>query len=282
MNETVVKKEDKKTKSKGLIVVVALLALVATSLGIYGYYANNEDEGLTNEVKKIDVSKGFVYDANYIDGCNVVLDKTSEAYESWDEDYNLEDFKVPYINIDSDASRNSNSEIKTIYCENLNIIKDIIEEIKEELATGTSGGTSLKSLNYEYFTNDNILSIVITKDDYEKQNYYTYNLSLKTGELLNFEDIYKTVDLTSSNVKEKLEEAIISKYDAWYTENDEDNSMREEYYEELKNETITNFENDLNDNKIGHYLDASGKLNIAFIMHLPEGSGDFPYVVTVK
>ena len=100
--------ENNKT-NKGLVwLVVILIILVIGLMGFIIYKEFFVNNNLSNENDlnkttttteqiniKIDENKDWVYDANYVPNVK------QQTYTAWDETYNVNDYKAPYININS-------------------------------------------------------------------------------------------------------------------------------------------------------------------------------------
>ena len=93
-------------------------------------------------------------------------------------------YKVPKININSEDVAKINSEIESkVTTKAKKAINDI----------NTSDYTALFKVYYNYYTNNNILSILIgVVYDEELKDYITYNIDIKTGKQLSNEDIFKS------------------------------------------------------------------------------------------
>lgn len=175
----------KKNNSKTIIIIIMALILVL-AIGIGGGFllANKDNNNNVNTTetqdnkqeqskasKKIDESKPWVYDAEY------GKDKAVKKVESFSSD---KDLIVPYININSEDANKANDEIKNIY-----------EETYSKYGSAPSY-TIIYSSNYEFYENDNILSIVLRVGNAvinggagtSKTYIYNFNLdTLKTATL---------------------------------------------------------------------------------------------------
>ena len=177
VNKNVQKKhKNAKAKTIVLMVIVLVLVLVVGVLGgllisgngnkvtnIINQGTEKKDENKSN--KKLDESKPWVYDAEY------GKDKTVKKVESFSSD---KDLIVPYININSEDANKANDEIKNIY-----------EETYSKYGAAPSY-TIIYSSNYEFYENDNILSIVLRVGDAVinggagTSKTYIYNFNLDT------------------------------------------------------------------------------------------------------
>lgn len=165
--------------------------------------------------------------------------------------------KKPYININTEDAK---------------IVNTYIEKLNETIQyTQTS---------YEYYANDEILSIVMSIKNNQQDdniNYMIWNFNLNTGFLVGKEDIINKKNIEHLEEKmdlevEKLELAELEKLQI------ED--------EELKNQqlqlTIENFKKMKNENSIGMFLNQDGDLNIIANLYLPIGVGIYPKIITIR
>ena len=165
--------------------------------------------------------------------------------------------KKPYININTEDAK---------------IVNTYIEKLNETIQyTQTS---------YEYYANDEILSIVMSIKNNQQDdniNYMIWNFNLNTGFLVGKEDIINKKNIEHLEEKmdlevEKLELAELEKLQI------ED--------EELKNQqlqlTIENFKKMKNENSIGMFLNQDGDLNIIANLYLPTGVGIYPKIITIR
>ncbi len=85
-------------------------------------YTNKNDKNdntETNQIKKIDNTKDWTFNANYD------TQGLAESYETKSkEKYYLKDIVVPYLNIDSDYAKSANNEIKDVYDDALKFTKE--------------------------------------------------------------------------------------------------------------------------------------------------------------
>lgn len=147
-----------------------------------------ENEGLNEvteqQITKIDEEKEIVYS---------VFDK---EYDYFDEKTQVE---IPAFNINTEEIKELNSKIEEEYQK--------IAEADEEF-----GATEV---NYEYYVNDDIVSLVITKTYLEasQETYEVYNVNQKTGTVLEKEDILTAKNITEDAYETKIAEQISAKFD---------------------------------------------------------------------
>ena len=170
-----------------ILIIIVMILVLAVGIGVGLLISNKRNNNSNNSVnatetqenkqeqtkssKKIDESKPWVYDAEY------GKDKAVKKVESFSSD---KDLTVPYININSEDANKANDEIKNIY-----------EETYSKYGSAPSY-TIIYSSNYEFYENDNILSIVLRVGNAvinggagtSKTYIYNFNLdTLKTATL---------------------------------------------------------------------------------------------------
>nr|MCR5609967.1 hypothetical protein [Lachnospiraceae bacterium] len=135
------------------------------------------------------------------------------AFEDKEYGYNL-----PYINIDSEDVKKINDEIASIY----------VPIMEEQLNLGGSS-VDLFSVQYNFYVNDNILSLCI-KDSWpnDQHNYDVYNVDINTGKRLDSKAIIAAKNKTESEFLGKVKEICVNDFV-------EDYGDREKYIENKKN-----------------------------------------------
>ena len=225
-NEVKTAQEKKKTKQNGkgkkvllgiiLLVVFLLLGILAGVMipeNNKPEFVKKIEDKITNQEnkdsKKIDESKPWVYDAEYMN------DK--EEKEKTNSYNNLtykasEEIKLPYININSEDAKKANEELKAMFdkaYENFGKLEEATN-----LATGEKiirdDWFSFTEYKYDFYENNNILSIVIKKLDVHIPGdggveYVIYNFNLDTLKFATLEEVGKACGFSSeSDIKEKI------------------------------------------------------------------------------
>lgn len=261
----------KKKGGKGLI--AALIIIIIALLGVVGYFAydkfianktddtkeeeKKKDEPKEEDTIKIDEDKDYVYDAEY---------DTGDAPESYDiggvATYYLKDIVVPYINIDSEAATKANENIKGIF-----------DELLASYNDGANGGNGyVKYCEYDFYINDNILSIVFKTGtgatDVVFPYYHTYNFDLKTGEKLTYKDAFALAGFSSDALFEKVKEQIGEHMKAYsYPAKDGEWS-----YDNLYTYSVNDYTSSVDNNTIEFYFDGNNKFNIQAVIWLAGGT----------
>ena len=219
-------------KKKILSLSVIFISII-TLIGLTGCGAEetneageqtSQNEVTEQQITKIDEEKEIVYS---------VFDK---EYDYFDEKTQVE---IPAFNINTEEIKELNSKIEEEYQE--------VAEANEEF-----GATEV---TYEYYVNDDIVSLVIKKAHLESSiyNYAVYNVNQKTGEILDKEGILTAKNITKSEYEEKIAKQISTKFD-------ENTAALKEMggYEELKEKNNSKENCSLENTEV--YLGNNGKL----------------------
>lgn len=276
---------EKQKKNTGLYILIIILCVLVLALGRYIIYdknnknninsqPNNESNSNTNTINlisKLDSTKDWVYDAEYTKEVN------ADSYSTYNVIHYAKDIIVPYINVSSSYANTSNSDIKKVFDD---AIKNYNTGVNDKM-------TYIDECNYQKYVNDNILSVILTygvgTTDVINPKYYTYNIDLKTGNQLSYEETYKTLGLNSSDVSSKVQNAITNVMkekmkDFGYPNNYPEGTNFDTY----NNESINNYKNSVSNNTLKYFLSADGKLNVIVKLSIPAGTGEFDTIITVK
>lgn len=259
-------------KIKVAIFFLFILLLSFVGLVVYGLINKKDNNPVPNipntttttvpSSLKIDSTKEWVYIAEY--SYEVESDNFTDLY---DTPFNVKDIIAPYINIDSSDAEETNKQIKELFYQ---VINEYNVAFTNKEATST--------LNYESYLNGDILSVVLEHlDASQESDYYTYNFNIKTGNLLTFEDIYQIAGLTDTNIESKVEVAITNYINDFLVETNQ-NVLAEKFI----SPSIEFFYNPESISYIGYFLDKDKNFNIATILSLPIGHGDYYRILTIK
>lgn len=239
---------DKETKTNRKInyIFIVLTVILIIVVGIGGWFlgtkfASREDDlseklesnenKIPEKVEKIDDTKEYIYDAEY------VYEHKFEKYKEFastkdavktlnygiEVEYTegtqyLENLKVPYINIQSEAVDLINNQIEKLYLEYAKSFED------NAVAINTSEALPIAShiLTYRSFISNDILSVVIIYDSESTSRwnlqYLTYNIDLQSGNLLSYEGVLSRLGYDKVSTLEKVEEAITEKVTTLWTQ----------------------------------------------------------------
>ena len=246
-------------------------------MNIISETVNTSNSSTNDFVSKVDDTEDWVYDAKY------TKDVTAESYSINNKTYYAKDIIVPYININSTYANSSNSDIKKIF-----------DDAIKTYNTGVSDKVEyVDECGYKKYINNNSLSVVLTygagATDVVHPKYYTYNINLKTGNQLSYEEIYTIAGFNSSTITSKVEAAItqiMKEKLKDYKEPNNDNGTGKYYpdgtnFDTYNNESINNYKNSINNNTLEYFLSDNGKLNVIVKLSIPAGTGETDTIVTI-
>lgn len=209
--------------------------------------------------------------------------KLIQNYNGGENRY-LSDIKVPLINMSSNDAKTVNEEIKKLYEENLKAYKDF----------ATNSAPFFVTLNYEYFTHDQIGSVIITSSsggtDVIYPQYLTYNFDINNGNLLTYQEIYSLLGYTSNEIEQKvnneittiLREELKDFKDPLKDTGDGKYYQDGTNFETYNNKSISNYKNSISDNSIKYFIDNDKKLNIIVTLSIPIGIESFDIIIKIS
>lgn len=167
---------ENKKGNGGLILIIILLLLII--IGLFGYIYYDKF------IKKpeVDCTKCNVETKEETKEKSLLKDSSKPVVYNNKEYTNLD---VPYINIDSDDAENINKSISTY-----------VDKMDEGISFG-----EYNTLSYEYFENDNVLSVRIMISTMGSTKYYqSYNIDVKTGKTVTNKELCKIADIKETEV----------------------------------------------------------------------------------
>lgn len=228
-----------------IISIVLIISVISIMQINFNKMPSTNSETKQEQVqKKIDVTKEWVYDADYGFKNKILKD----PYDGREVFNSKEELIPPYININSEYANVVNNEIKEMYIDEYNKFANI----------GNSRYCS--NIKYSYFYNDELLSVTIVNktgliNAGAKLKYTIYNFNLNTLDKASLEDCYKAAGYTS---KEQL-----------------DLSIETTISNEIKNEHLLS---DVTWNYDELFIDKDSKVNLV----VPSPPGDIKYVTIEK
>lgn len=178
---------------KNFFVVVLLILVV----GVMGYIIY-EKESIKDNAKPVkeETKKEEVKESKEIlkdESKDIVYDLVNVSYENGEYNY-----KLPVVNINSDYSNEINNEI--------NEIKNEYNQVfTSKEYTGVIG------INYNFYKNNDILSLVINITvDGDNYYYYAYNINMKTGNYVSNKELMDNKKINKKDITNKLNEFINS------------------------------------------------------------------------
>ncbi len=221
-------KEKKHTLLKIIIVLIILLIIVFVVA--YELYKNN----ILPEPVQNAVSPMFEKLESVL---NVENKKSTD-----DSDKGLVyDYYV--TEIDGKKSRIPNLNINTEKASEIN--KEIIDLTENDLKEAESNGESkLKSVDYEYFQNENVLSLIIELSyENDENDYHIYNVNVESGEKIENSELIKNTNMNEEKFTDVCVERVTDYFDNTYNSNSSINKNALGYFKaRLKTIDKSNFE----------------------------------------
>jgi len=218
---------------------------------------------------KIDYNRDYVYDAGYhndnkykeYDYC----DGTTYTRDGFDVlvcdkgSMRLSNLVVPYINIKSNDAYRVNRELKDLYDE----YADRFDDFYIGLESGNGGSLVL---DYYSFLSNKVLSVVVIygyqQTDVLYPNYKVYNFDLNSGNLIEYDDMIKLLDvdtdLVYSNVLNNISNNDFG-FDIFY------------------DETVNEFNSSISDGNVLCFVNNDGVLEYIVNVFVPGVRGNIFY-----
>lgn len=175
-------------KNRVIIIVILVFLIIILSIIIALKKSSNKEENefaseYENEIQKTQIDEDI---------------KTNDDILKEDMVYTqtkIKNFEYPIINIESEDAKLLNSEIRGHYG-----------------FSSESELVGLSEISYEYYLNDNILSVVIKKGG--KQSIYanSYNINTKTGKTVKGEEIISKINTPKKEIKDNILNAVEEEY----------------------------------------------------------------------
>ncbi len=264
-------KDTKKDFIAAILAIVIILLVILIILVSYGIFAR-DDNNKNDEVDVYSVNSSF--DKTDISVMNKIDESKDEVYdEKYEYELNYDGVKfsfnsvMPVINMDNENVKLINSEIKNYY-ENIKLNEEMYE------------------LNYNKYTYDDILSLVIQKVEKRTDNIknvsnvLVYNINLKTGEsILNRQIINKkntNIEKVCLELMNIIPNDLKTKYNFNISDKNFliDNKKTAEDY--IKEEIYKEKDNNMGDN-LKMYINDKGKICISFYTPILNTSEKFTY-----
>lgn len=275
------KKFKKKKKHTGLKVIFALLILVIIILaGCYGLYKIDllpepvngyltpifeTIEGWFGIDNKKSEENTLASDSEEKNTIKKKVEKEDLVFDYYDKKIFGKEYKIPEINLDYENVEKINKEIASL-------VEDEIKDLEKETEFPEM---ALAGTEYNWYLNDNILSLVFCTKNYHVENYYVYNVDVYTGETIENQEILDAVKMEEKNFTEKCVDAVKDYYEnILYSSEVEQQAGY--YYTEALNKSIAESNFKVSKSKI--YLNDSGEVCIVAEVYLVAGatSNNFP------
>lgn len=214
------------------------------------YDDTDDGDDVNFKVSKIDSSKDYIYDANYIPN---VRSKTYADYDSTIR--NIDNYKAPYINLNSSYAKKVNDNIKKVYDQAAQVFDFSIDH---------NSCVGIEIFEYKHYLVGDMLAVVLTTK-YRTcavtiPKYYIYVINVKTGRKVNLDEILEYKNINKDDFNEKVKNEIINSY---YSSFDDSKD-----YDYLIDENLKTYENDTNKK---FFIDDNGKINLLISITIRPG-----------
>lgn len=282
------KKKKKHTGLKLLFILILILAIVCA--GAYGLYRldvlpDSAQDALSPIFETVDGWFGLKKDSDGKENENKDDDKKDETEDEIinkiddDEDlvfdhYNKTMFgntyKVPEINLDYDNIKKINDEIAKLVDSDLKQL-----EKETELPEMAPSG-----MDYVWYLNDNILSLVFFEPGYHVDFYYVYNVDVYTGKVLDNGDILDAAKIDEEDFPYMCSKAVEDYYKNYLYYKGIENGPVASEYNSAMSESIK--ESNFSSYKTNVFLNKNGELMIVAKVTTIAGAGSNYICVNVE
>ena len=217
---------------------------------------NNNEKKDNIYVNKVDSSKEYIYDGEYVG------DFSNDSYTTdAGKTYYSKDLKAPYFNIDSTDANNVNKEVNETY---LNAVRIFNQGINDK--------STYILFNYKKYENDNIISSIVKYEvgDVGVSNpiYYTYNFDKENGSLISFNKALSISGIKEDEIDSKIRDAI--KKEIKNQMDDNKNAYPDgESIDTYIDKTYSGYEDNKKYNLIKYILNSKNKLSVVVDIRLP-------------
>lgn len=256
-------------KDRGFIVLVIISIIALISLGgflIYNSFFKKEtplekhkvidtDEEEVSLISKLDENKEWIYDAEYEHNVN------TESFVAGSKTFFAKDIIVPFINIDSKYAKEANNNIKQLFDDAIQVYN------------GSANGEAkyVDECSYKKYIGTDLISTVITykvsENNIVSSQYYVYNLKLKDGSIVPYDETYSLAGFTTDNIEEKVSESITNYISELEKTNNNQSTVN---IDELIKKNIESYKNDITNNTLKYFVSENGKLNIIIKLYTPQ------------
>lgn len=176
----------------------------------------------------------------------------------------VKEYHVPQINIASEEADRINAEIMEICKDDIAVCRDSSDQ---------SDNYEIYEVDYEWMVNGDILSVLLWRRSmYEYVYYYTFNVSLSTGEPVSRETVLEACGYTEEEYRAQVKLAMGSEF--W-------NFMGPDAVYEC-NKFLQSTISEENIDAAQPYINEDGDLCIACIVYVPAGGGKSPKCINLE
>lgn len=195
----------------------------------------------------------------------ITVDLDNLVTDAFNKTVNSMSFVIPQINIDSSDVESINQEIWAA----------LYTCVAERLINSNENG--IEYISYDWYVNNDILSLVIECDPYgvDTREYYVYNVDITTGEELTKDEFISSYGMSESDYFESVRKALYSdNYDVY-----------EEFCAyvgvDYVNEQLSKTISDNNVKAARPFINGNGKLCVVASIYSLAGADSYYRIVTV-
>lgn len=196
-----------------------------------------------------------------------VYQQTHLSYtDSVGNSYDAE-FAVPELKIGGEDAADANEDIREECMPHYN---DSVEASESRTSLICLG------INYEYWTNDNLLTLLVTlESSWGQDQYLVYTFDLNTKEELDTEDIAFLYGMTERELESDIEQTML---DCFNENTSSAGSEQQSFVEQQRRKTVS--EDNVDDAEV--YPDKNGELYIHCDIYSIAGAESYEYLLLLK
>ena len=283
-------------KKRFFILFIFILLLGVVGYIGYQYISHSKEEAKKEKspiseenfvLGKEDPSQEYIFDADY--SSLIDFDKNAGGCP-----ISKASLKIPYINLNNEIAKEINSELKSLY-------EQAIGKYRVNSTLDQAHCTDVQTA-YKSYENEKILSVVVAYaikngETLANPDFYVYNISTETGELIKTYDEIKNLsnqsklnlDEISNLVKTSMIQEYSSKADDLYTidtiqskVSKTTNLPASTWKEYLANLTLENYKAQVQEQKVKSYLAEDGNLGLILTNYFPGNMEKLDKMITLK
>ncbi len=280
--EPQIKEKKKKKKHTGFkVILILIILLVIVFFASYGLDKIGVlPDSIVEKIKPafeivdgwfgIEESNDTVSDKK--DEKSIILKEADKelVYDYYNKNIFDHTYKIPAINLSYDNVEKINKEIKD------NVEKDIKElESKDAFQEGL-----ISKVDYKWYTNKNILSLVYVVNKNKINQYYVYNIDVYTGKKIENKEILEAEKLDEDEFSEKCSTAVKKYFEKNFKGDSLMRSNFGTFYDRALEESMGKSKFKVSNTKI--FLDDEGDINLIAELNLFGSTSVSVFIVDIE
>lgn len=212
--------------------------------GSYSIEIDTENYGKLSRSFSLENNENKILHFEFVDPAYLVTD-------AYNENLFGREVAIPKINISSDTVKNINEEIwQKIY----------VDTVERELESWEMNPGVADYIKYKWALNGDTISLVIESkpEDWAWWDFYVYNVSASSGEVVKDEDIVSQAGFTWDEYQQKIRDAAGSYFSEGYSLNSD--NFKNQQFVDIYNSVIDNTLSQENIDKAVPYINSEGQL----------------------